>query len=170
MVQMTQRIEIIIRSVELADYEELVRFFEANNVAQVIRHFDPFPLDESTAQYIAGTKHLDRYFVALLEGQIVGLCMLRGWDEGHSTPSFGILVHRGFHNRGIGTRMAEFAIAQAVALGCQQVRLSVYASNEVALRLYASLGFEERSRKSVLVMGQPDDKIIMVKDLGTSYD
>jgi len=96
--------------------------------------------------------------------------MLRGWDEGYSIPSFGILVDHRFHNCGVGTRMTQFAIAEALGLGCEQVRLSVYASNEVALRLYGSLGFEERARKSVLVMGQPDEKIIMVKDLGTACD
>jgi ribosomal protein S18 acetylase RimI-like enzyme len=162
---MTEPVEVIMRTVEPGDDEGLVRFFDANNVAQVVRQFHPFPLTATTAQYITRTKHLDRYYVALFTGQIVALCMLRGWDEGYLTPSFGILVDHRFHNRGIGTRVTEFAISEAEALGCHQVRLSVYASNEVALRLYASLGFEELERRSVLLMGQPDEKIIMVKEL-----
>jgi ribosomal protein S18 acetylase RimI-like enzyme len=169
-VLMTEPAEVIMRTVESGDYEELVRFFDANSVPQVIRQFHPFPLSASTARYIARNKHLDRYYVAVLRGRIIALCMLRGWDDGYSTPSFGILVDHRFHARGIGRKMTEFAISEAGVLGCRQVRLSVYASNEVALRLYASLGFEERVRESVLVMGQPDEKIIMVKDLETACD
>lgn len=167
---MTEPAEVIMRTVESGDYEELVRFFDANSVPQVIRQFHPFPLSASTAWYIARNKHLDRYYVAVLRGQMVALCMLRGWDDGYSTPSFGILVDHRFHARGIGRKITEFALSEAGALGCRQVRLSVYASNEVALHLYASLGFEERVRESVLVTGQPDEKIVMVKELGTACD
>ena len=162
---MVEHVEVIIRRVEPGDYEGLVRFFEENNVVEVTRQFHPFPLNKETAHHIVCTNHLDRYYVALFRDQIIGLCMLRGWDKGYSIPSFGILVDRRFQNRGLGTRMTKLVITEARKLGCHQVRLSVYASNEVALRLYASLGFIESDRKSVLVMGQPDEKIIMIKDL-----
>lgn len=162
---MVEQLQVVIRKVEPADYEDLARFFEENNVHEITRQFHPFPLNEETAHRIACTNHLDRYYVALFRDQVVGLCMLRGWDEGYSIPSFGILVDRHFQNHGLGTKMTEFAITEARKPGCRQVRLSVYASNEVALRLYTSLGFIESERKSVLVMGQPDERIIMLKDL-----
>jgi ribosomal protein S18 acetylase RimI-like enzyme len=88
----------------------------------------------------------------------------------YSTPSFGLLVDRRFQRRGIGTRMTEFTISDAVALRCPQVRLSVYASNNVALHIYESLGFEEQAREPVLVMDQPDERIVMLKDLGAARD
>ena len=162
---MVDHVEVITRRVEPGDYEELVRFFEENNVDEVTRQFHPFPLNEGTAHHIARTNHLDRYYIALFRDQVVGLCMLRGWDEGYSIPGFGILVDRRFQNRGLGTKMTEFAITEARKLGCHQVRLSVYASNEVALSLYTSLGFIESERKAVLVAGQRDEKIITLKDL-----
>lgn len=162
---LTEDKSIIIREIGPADYAALAGFFEDNNVPTIVRQFHPFPLNEETAHYIACTNHLDHYYVALFGHQIVGLCMLRGWDEGYSIPSFGILVDRRFQNRRIGTKMTRFAIMKARKLGCHQVRLSVYASNEVALGLYASLGFIESERRSVLVMGQADEKIIMLKDL-----
>jgi ribosomal-protein-alanine N-acetyltransferase len=154
-----------IRQVGDADYEALAMFLEENNRAETTRHFHPFPLTSQTAYRIARTSHLDRYYVAVWEGRIVGLCMLRGWDEGYSVPSLGILVDRHYHGQGIGTRMLEFTMREARKLGCRCIRLSVYASNCAALSLYASMGFFEGTREPVLVAGDSDEKIIMFRDL-----
>ena len=91
--------------------------------------------------------------------------MLRGWDEGFQIPSFGIIVDYRYHGLGLGRRMTEFAIEEARRLNCSRVRLSVYESNDRALCLYRSLGFEEISREAVVVHGSPDIKIVMVKGL-----
>ena len=162
---MVEYLDVVIREVNRMDYARLTHFLDQNNVVEVIRHFHPFPLNADTSHYITCTSHLDRYYVALSGDEIVGLCMLRGWDDGHLIPSFGVLVDRHFWNRGIGKKMTEFAIREAKNMGCVQVRLSVYASNESALCVYRSLGFIEHARESVEVMGQPDEKIIMFKEL-----
>jgi ribosomal protein S18 acetylase RimI-like enzyme len=62
-------------------------------------------------------------------------------------------------------RMTEFSIAEARRCGAPSLRLSVYASNTGALALYASLDFAETGRQEVVVDGESDRKIIMVKDL-----
>ena len=154
-----------IQRIEAGHYEMLVRFFSENDVAEVVRRFNPFPLNRETAYRIACTDCLDRYYVTLYENKIVGLCMLRGWDEGYSIPSFGVLVDRHFHNHGVGREMTVYAIEEARRLGCHRVRLSVYASNKPALHLYTSLGFTEDKREIVRVMGELDEKVIMSKDL-----
>lgn len=156
---------LTIRPVRDTDYEALSGLFEENNIPEVVRHFNPFPLTRQTAYKIANTSQLDRYYVALWNGRIVGLCMLRGWDDGFEIPSFGIFVDYRYHGLGVGRQMTEFGIAETQRLDCHAVRLSVYASNTRAVNLYISLGFKEISREPVLVTGEPDAKIIMVKDL-----
>ena len=157
--------DVIIREVRLVDYDALARFFEGNDIPRIVQHFHPFPLTSETANNIARTSHLDHYYVALLDDRIVGLSMLRGWDEGFSVPSFGIVVDQHFHGRGFGKRMLEHALEEARRLGCQYVMLSVYASNGAALQLYQSMGFREDTREPVMVAQKPDEKIVMLKGL-----
>jgi [ribosomal protein S18]-alanine N-acetyltransferase len=156
---------IAIRVVMAQDCIALAHFFKENNLSSVVRQFNPFPMNEKTARNIACTIHLDRYYIALLKDKIIGFCMLRGWDEGYFLPSFGMLVDSCYKNRGLGKRMLKFALMEAKELGCKQIKLSVYTSNTVALRLYTSFGFIESKRIPTQVMGQPDEKIIMFKEL-----
>ena len=155
---------ITIRPVETGDYQALADFFAANDRAEVTGTFNPFPLTAETAHRIACVLKQDRYYVAVSgepEGAIVGLCMLRGWDEGYAVPSFGVFVDWRQHGRGLGRRLTEFAVAEAKALGCSRVRLTVFASNAPAVHLYRSVGFEETDRETVERDGEPDVKIVM---------
>jgi ribosomal protein S18 acetylase RimI-like enzyme len=45
------------------------------------------------------------------------------------------------------------------------VRLSVYASNDAALRIYVRRGFLEISREPVEVLGVQDERIVMLSSL-----
>ena len=164
---------ITIRPVAEGDYQALADFFAANDRAEVTGTFNPFPLTAETAHQIARVPKQDRYYVAATsaaepEGAIVGLCMLRGWDEGYAVPSFGVFVDWRQHGRGLGRRLTEFAVAEANALNCSRVRLTVFASNAPAVHLYRSIGFEETGREAVEHGdgGAPDEKIIMYKNFG----
>ncbi|RIK75633.1 hypothetical protein DCC62_12975 [candidate division KSB1 bacterium] len=162
---MREHLTATIRQVQSTDYESLARFFEENNKSEIKRHFHPFPLTSETAYQIACTSHSDRYYIAIRNGGIVGLCMLRGRDEGFEIPSFGIFVDHRYHGFGLGGQMTEFALDEARKLDCSTIRLSVYESNTNALNLYRTLGFREISREHLIVSGQADIKIIMIKDL-----
>lgn len=144
----------------------LVRFFARNDIAEVVGHFDPFPLSEETARRIADATGKDRYYGAFLGDRIVAFSMLRGWDEGFEVPSFGIAVDRDLHGSGIGGRMTEWTIEQARALGAPRVRLSVYGSNRIAHELYRRRGFEEVERSPVERSGVKDERIVMLKEFG----
>jgi ribosomal protein S18 acetylase RimI-like enzyme len=91
--------------------------------------------------------------------------MLRGWDEVFAIPSLGVFMDYRHHGLGLGRRLTEFALNEARNLNCSAIRLSVYASNKHAKRLYDALGFREIDREPTVVAGRPDIKIIMVKDL-----
>jgi ribosomal-protein-alanine N-acetyltransferase len=159
-------VNVEIRLVRDSDFQELKDFFERNNQKQITRNFNPFPLNEKSASFICKSGKQDCYYVTISDGQVVGFCMLRGWDEGFSIPSFGILVDQHWQNRGIGREMTEFAISEALRMNCKMLRLSVYKSNSKASKLYLSLGFQEESSSDVVIDGEVDRKIIMMKQLG----
>jgi ribosomal protein S18 acetylase RimI-like enzyme len=93
--------------------------------------------------------------------------MLRGWDEGFDVPSFGVLVDHRTQGQGLGRRMTEFAIAEARRLGSRRVRLTVNESNQAAVHLYRSLGFEEVSRSEFAGPAGRDMKLVMKRELGS---
>ena len=146
--------------------EQLVTLFERNSVAQVTELFDPFTLDAVQARRIALELRRDRFYLALRKQRPVGFSMLRGFDEGYVIPSFGIFVDRDSHGEGIGRALTAWTIEQARALGCKAVRLTVYAANLPARRLYESLGFVECEREPVRLAEGHDEKIVMNLELG----
>jgi GNAT superfamily N-acetyltransferase len=147
------------------DFEDLARFLEENNVPAVVRTFNPFPMDSETARRIALLPRRDRYYGAFLGVRLAGLSMLRGWDEGYSVPSFGIMVDHRFQGMGVGARLLDYTLGEAGRLGCGRVRLSVFASNRRALDLYLSRGFVETERAPVLLSGEPDERVVMFKEI-----
>lgn len=154
------------RQVEPGDLEALAAFFQGNDIPRVTRQFHPFPMTEATAILIAREVHKDRYFGAFAGGAMVGFSMLRGWDGGYETPSFGIVVDHRRCGAGIGGRLTDFVLAEAARGGVTQVRLSVYASNKPAIPLYLSRGFVEFGRDPVIVGGERDERIIMLRVSG----
>jgi GNAT superfamily N-acetyltransferase len=156
---------LVFREIEPGHYEALSSFLGRNDVPAVVRTFSPFPMTDETARRIALEPRRDRYYGAFDGGRVVALSMLRGWDEGYEVPSFGIVVDHEWHGRGVGTRMTEFTVGEARRLGCRRVRLTVYASNAAAVRIYAAQGFVERGREPVLLAGAPDERIVMLKEL-----
>jgi len=83
--------------------------------------------------------------VAETDGHAVGFCgITRAGPDAPSEQShvgeLGILVHRDYRGRGIGTRLLEEALRQARSK-FEIVYLSVWTKNEVAMRLYGRMGF-----------------------------
>lgn len=157
--------DLVIRQLSAADLSALSDLFERNNVDSVTRNFDPFPLTAETAQQITCTPEKDRFYGAFVGERQVGLCMLRGWNQGYEVPSFGVMIDQQYQHQGIGKQLTSFAIQEARRAGCEKMRLSVYASNTSAMRLYLALGFEEIERTAVQAHGRSDQKIVMVKEL-----
>lgn len=140
--------------------------FERNHVAQVTELFDPFPLEAAQARRIALEPHRDRFYLAVRGARPVGFSMLRGFDEGYTIPSFGIFVDRESQGGGVGRALTTWTVERARLLGCAAVRLTVYAANLPARRLYESLGFVERERQPVQRAGVADEKLTMTLELG----
>jgi ribosomal protein S18 acetylase RimI-like enzyme len=157
--------EIVIEPVEAGHAQALAELFEQNRVPAVTDSFDPFPLTADEAKRITLEPRLDAYFVASMESELVAMSMLRGFDEGFAVPSFGIFVDHRHQGRGVGCRLTAWTVAEARRRGCAAIRLSVYASNKAALRLYRSLGFEEQERVVVARATGQDEKLLMTQSL-----
>jgi ribosomal protein S18 acetylase RimI-like enzyme len=155
----------LLRALGPRDRDVLSRFLERNDVPEVTGHFHPFPMTADSADEIALHPGDDRYFGAFVDGRLVGLSMLRGWNEGFDVPSFGIVVDRESHGKGIGSLLTDFTLDRAPWLGSDRVRLSVYASNESAHRMYLARGFKEVEREPVSRNGGTDERIVMLKEL-----
>ena len=123
------------------DVEQLGGLLEANNRPEVINFFYPFPMSRETAQKILSPFKKDSFFVAVLDNEFIGLSMLRGFDEGFNIPSFGIFIDFFHQGNGYGRKLTEWTLNWSDEHQIENVRLAVYATNMVALKLYLSLGF-----------------------------
>lgn len=109
----------------------------------------------------------DHTFVAVLDGQVVGMAGLHVKSgKLRHTGSLGIMVHDQFQGRGIGRKLMEALLDIADNhLGLARVELEVFPDNHRAIRLYESLGFEHegRRRKAVWRHGELQDDLIMAR-------
>jgi GNAT superfamily N-acetyltransferase len=160
--------ELLIEPVEPRHTRLLCQLFEDNARTSVADTFDPFPLSAEHATRIAREARKDLYYIAVACGRPVAMAMLRGFDEGYEIPSFGIFVDRQHHGQGIGRLLTERTIAEAQRIGCEAVRLSVYADNPMAVRMYRSLGFVEQSRERIERAGGQRERIVMMLRLNVS--
>lgn len=158
-------IKIVFRKLLFDDSRLLGDFFTINNTTETKRSFNPFPLTRETARNLLIDGSMNYFFGAFADDKLIGFSMLRGWDEGYSIPSLGILVDTKYRGKGLGKRLMLFTIEQAKATHCDAIRLSVYKSNSSAYGLYKELGFQEVSRSIVVILDTDDEKIIMLKDL-----
>jgi len=72
---------------------------------------------------------------------VAGYSMLRGWDEGYETPSFGGCTHPELRGAGLGQLLLAHAISESRAVGASRLRLTVYKTNTSALHIYRKFGF-----------------------------
>lgn len=66
-----------------------------------------------------------------------------------------IAVRQAYRRRGAGTKLLEYLIARAAALGKRQIVLAVTADNEPAIRLYRKVGFRQASMFDQYVLNIP---------------
>ena len=90
--------------------------------------------------------YYDVMIIFEVEGRIVGNCSImpaaNKRKERHRCE-FGIAIIKEYWGLSLGREAMEFAMDVARALGYEQMELAVIASNERAISLYKSLGFEE---------------------------
>jgi ribosomal protein S18 acetylase RimI-like enzyme len=102
----------------------------------------PVDVEERAAQF---ARTADASVVAVADGQVVGLVHVEA--SRHGFGDLGMLVHRDWRGRGVGTALLREAIEWARAAGLHKLCLEVFTHNEAAIGLYRACGFVEEGRR-----------------------
>ena len=103
--------------------------------------------------------------IAVNGSLVIGWCDIELRDRegfGHS-GRLGMGIRKEYRGKGIGKELLEQALAKARERKLERVELDVYASNQVAIKLYEKYGFqfEGRKQKARKLDGGYDDIICM---------
>ena len=109
--------------------------------------FRPHPFTPEQATRIANLQSQDVYAILLDDGRPVAYGMLRGWDDGFTTPALGIVVRNDSRGRGIAVEMMSRLHAEARSRGAEVIRLRVDPKNVKARRLYESFLYEYKGEE-----------------------
>ncbi|EIZ79114.1 GCN5-like N-acetyltransferase [Novosphingobium sp. Rr 2-17] len=104
------------------------------------------------------------------DGSLLGYCKLVlacGWPDhakGRTTIELKQLyTHPDAIGRGIGTRLMDYALAEARAFGADEIQLSVYSDNPDAQRFYARHGFAKVADIHFMVGEQRDEEFLYAR-------
>jgi RimJ/RimL family protein N-acetyltransferase len=149
--------DVTIRPLEPRDEEALAALFTANDVTEVTRWFDPFPLTAATARALSRHAGRDLYWGTWGASELVGFAMVRGWDGDHPHPAYGCLVDRHRQGRRVGTTTTALVLDELRGRRVPEVRARVHTANAVSLRMHLAAGFEELERGAdrVLLAARP---------------
>ena len=126
---------------------------------------------KNNEEYIVSMDHNTHQFVAVIKessGEEIiigtaGLHIMHNSRLRHSA-SMGIMVHKDFQNKGVGTKLMEAIIDIADNwLMLVRVELGVFADNEKAINLYKKFNFEMEGlkKKAAIRNGVYVDELIM---------
>ena len=103
----------------------------------------PVDVEERAAQF---ARTADGSVVAVAGGQLVGIIHVEA--SRHGFGDLGMLVHRDWRGRGVGSALLREAIVRARGRGLHKLCLEVFAHNEAAIALYRKAGFVEEGRRT----------------------
>jgi len=99
------------------------------------------------------------YLVMEEEGKLIGYGgFWKILDEGHVTN---IAIQEAYRGRGLGKRLIKAMMTTAKDMNIQRVTLEVRESNEIALKVYTTLGFYIEGKRSRYYTNPSEDALIM---------
>ncbi len=127
----------------------LLRSEEAAELSRVIlgagkeysRHFIPFDFGENSLRKILEQKKKDCFFGIKIGDRLAGFYMLRGFDEGYETPSYGVWIAPELSGKGLARLTIYHAISFCRLNGIKKIMLKVHPDNSAAKRIYEEAGF-----------------------------
>ncbi|MFC0203545.1 GNAT family N-acetyltransferase [Novosphingobium soli] len=113
-----------------------------------------------------------RVMLAEEDGQLLGFCklvMACGWPEhargGNTIELKQLYTDPSATGRGIGAQLMDWAMAEAVRFGADEIQLSVYADNPGAQKFYARYGFAKAADIHFMVGEQRDAEFLFARML-----
>lgn len=135
----------IMRRITIKDTELLFGFFLSIS-EQSRKSFYPHPFDRAHAEFITGTDLEDpdicRYLAILHEDDeevAVGYMFFWNWTKEY--PSLGIAVSDNYQGKGLGKKMMDFLISEALKNGKKGLHLTTDKNNSRGQALYIRCGF-----------------------------
>jgi ribosomal-protein-alanine N-acetyltransferase len=101
----------------------------------------------------------NEYLVAVCDGRIAGYCGC--WGIAGEGNIYNVAVKKEYRRQHIGKALLETLIQQLIERGITSFTLEVRASNEPAIRLYRSLGFEAVGLRPDFYTKPKEDAVIM---------
>lgn len=150
---------VTIRPVSVEDTEAIWRITQQEGVIETILAL-PSDRLEQRREALATLGRDEHWFVAEADGEVIGLAGLSvGTGRLRHSGHIFLFVARGYHGRGVGTRLLETLLDVADRwLLLRRVELTVVADNERAWRLYERLGFEKEGLRKLSVISQGEIK------------
>ncbi len=136
--------QFTVRAAVPADGREMAELFAA--VAEErsgIASEPPIDIEERAVQF-AGTTAGS--VVAVADSRLVGILHVEA--SRHGFGEIGMLVHRDWRGRGVGSALLREAISRAREEGLHKLCLEVFAHNTAAIALYRRCGFAEEGRRA----------------------
>jgi RimJ/RimL family protein N-acetyltransferase len=103
--------------------------------------------------------------VAVVDGLLLGSADFRRGPQGKNAhvAELGIALGKMARGQGLGRAIMEEGIEWARSTGVRKLFLGVFSTNDRAIALYRSLGFEEEGRLKgqVILQGNPADLVLM---------
>ena len=144
LLEMTSQNSCLIRRIEAGDAASLANFYNGLG-REVIKRFRPLgwtATTEAGENVVAGNTAMpeSRFdLLALREGRIVGWCFM--WDVHTENPFFGLGIAAEERGKGLGAKLMELVMQEALRRKLQRIYLTVVTDNQVAWRLYEKQGF-----------------------------
>lgn len=136
--------DLTIRPLAAADAGSISGMLLAQR-AEYARFFFAFEFNEAQIAEILARRKRDVYSGLFWQGELVGLFMLRGWDEGYDVPSFGVFVaekYRGGAFMRISLNLAKLICRLS---GSRRLRATIHPDN-ISPRGAVKLGFVESGK------------------------
>lgn len=131
----------------------LVLLFAEIHASGDDKFFHPHPFTDVEAHRICHDTGRDLYYTAQAGEQLLAYGMLRGWEEGFSVPSLGIMVAPSARGTGLAKSFMQFLHSASALRGAPKVRLKVYPTNTVARLLYEKLGYQFEPAEGEQLLG-----------------
>lgn len=135
----------------------LFKFFQSVMSNNDDLFFHPHPFTKAAANHIANYSGKDLYYALIIQKNIVGYGMLRGWDEGYEIPSLALVIHPEQRRKGLSMKLISFLHEKAKQAGVKRIRLKVYRNNVAAINLYTKIGYQ--------LSGEEDGQFVGYLDL-----
>jgi GNAT superfamily N-acetyltransferase len=159
--------DVKIRPVTLDDAEGVLEVLNSVVREQKYSAFDRILTVGEERQFISSLGERSGFFVAELDGRIVGFQTIEPFATYTSAMDhvgiMGTFVHADFRGQGIGRQLAEASFKFAQEKGYEKAVIYVRASNRSAQKFYWELGFVPKGtlEKQVKIDEEYDDEVFM---------